>query len=793
MGLSEPLFDMDEERFKETLRRSVEGQRANTPERVTTPIIAELDATAAAAKEGGDLREAVCCLEEAFVVKMQMLGPGNDVVLEACGDLAQSYNTLAMRMVEEEQYDEAYELLKKSEILTEEDGCLRHCVHQRLKLHGVTLNNLGCFFKRKGKLQAALHYLNKALSIEVQTNAAENPAGTLLNLCATLSQLGRHTQALAHAEKGIELLNRDRVTKNMAEGTKTAESAANMSFLAIAYHNQAVEQEFLGCKEEARASYHQACTLADQCWGSKSPMAAALRNNLKAFSKTSHSRPRSTSQQRVEYRRTASAATRRASVAASPSPAPAPAPAPRCASATCPPRSRSGTLDPPTWPLHSKPRSFPKQRPRSAAQRASEPEARGGAATPAFSRKTADAHANSRFPKTSMPAAAHVYTRAAPSPASLPPRAGGAVPSPKSGAASKNAGWTQRAASGSSARPTSVPARALSSASSTTTTHSARSHGSFDRRAPSRPASAPGESPPRGRKVAASPGSSPHHSHSPAPKAEALLAPTHDALSQPLTPVRRTSDGASVPWEIGEDSEPRITLGFRDDSAAGTADLSGGGSKRGASPIAARTGSQAPSGSTAGATPELVEYRDNPIAVLAPQQRPKSALSKVGASIRGGGCGMDEEDSQGAYRGGVPSSEHEFSVGLGGSLGYSTSMETACPSRLGSALEKVPEESGMDEDLYDEDWENDEEVDEQKLYGEDSEWDDQDCDIPETSFSPSTSLSLDSSSFIASKPVEPEKTLRFEYQPAIVSRRVISRPPDAPSSASRLRIQRPGR
>eukprot|EP00959_Pyramimonas_sp_CCMP1952_P171431 3582014-Pyramimonas_sp.AAC.1 len=58
-----------------------------------------------------------------------------------------------------------------------------------------------------------------------------------------------------------------------------------MSFLAIAFHNQAVEQEFLHRKPEALASYRQACTLADKCWGSRSSMASALRNNLKAFQK----------------------------------------------------------------------------------------------------------------------------------------------------------------------------------------------------------------------------------------------------------------------------------------------------------------------------------------------------------------------------------------------------------------------------------------------------------------------------------------------------------------------------
>ena len=61
----------------------------------------------------------------------------------------------------------------------------------------------------------------------------------------------------------------------------TPEAAANMSFMAIAYHNQAVEQEFLGRRDDAKQSYQVAVKLADRCWGSTSPMAMALRNNLK--------------------------------------------------------------------------------------------------------------------------------------------------------------------------------------------------------------------------------------------------------------------------------------------------------------------------------------------------------------------------------------------------------------------------------------------------------------------------------------------------------------------------------
>eukprot|EP00959_Pyramimonas_sp_CCMP1952_P113934 2382515-Pyramimonas_sp.AAC.1 len=208
MGLSEPLFDMDEQRFKETLRRSAESKYDGADG--AGNVILALDSALAAARQRGELREAVCCMEEAFVMKLQAYGSDDDRVSSTCGELALGYNTLAMRMVEEGQFDEAYELLKKAEILTEEEGSLKSDFQKRMKLNAITLNNLGCFFKRKGKLQAALHYLNKALAIETQTKTAENPAGTLLNLCATLSQLGRHAQALTHAEKAIETLQKSK-------------------------------------------------------------------------------------------------------------------------------------------------------------------------------------------------------------------------------------------------------------------------------------------------------------------------------------------------------------------------------------------------------------------------------------------------------------------------------------------------------------------------------------------------------------------------------------------------------
>lgn len=66
----------------------------------------------------------------------------------------------------------------------------------------------GCYYKQRGKLHAALHYLERTLKIEeaAATGAVENPASTHLNIAATLSTLGRHSAVRARlAFPGIRL------------------------------------------------------------------------------------------------------------------------------------------------------------------------------------------------------------------------------------------------------------------------------------------------------------------------------------------------------------------------------------------------------------------------------------------------------------------------------------------------------------------------------------------------------------------------------------------------------------
>merc|ERR1719158_1272449 len=100
-------------------------------------------------------------------------------------------------------------------------------------LLAVTCNNLGCYYKKVGKLHGALSYLRRALKMEVDLETDEaTMAGTHLNICAILSKLEKHDKAVQHALCALELIG-SRVTAS------DAVSQDEYSVLAIAYHNVA--------------------------------------------------------------------------------------------------------------------------------------------------------------------------------------------------------------------------------------------------------------------------------------------------------------------------------------------------------------------------------------------------------------------------------------------------------------------------------------------------------------------------------------------------------------------------
>lgn len=233
-----------------------------------------LDETSAQLQKQGNYLEALECMERGLVLRQHFFGADSPEVWKACKTVGEMCNLLAMTYLQQEDFNMVLELLKKAEILTEKDEAGR----------AATFNNLACYYRRQGKLHAALQYLQKALKIESGLTNVQNPADTHINACAVLSQLGRHQTALDHAQNAIILLQEELLSPPGVVGAAPPQ-ADRIAVLAIAYHNIGVEQEFLKRYEQSVLSYKKGVEVAERYLGAKHAICVTLNNSLVAAKK----------------------------------------------------------------------------------------------------------------------------------------------------------------------------------------------------------------------------------------------------------------------------------------------------------------------------------------------------------------------------------------------------------------------------------------------------------------------------------------------------------------------------
>lgn len=219
-------------------------------------------------QQNGQYLEALECMERGLVLRQHFYGAGSDEVWRACKTVGEMCNLLAMTYLQQEDFPMVLELLKKAEILTERDDSAK----------AVTYNNLACYYRRQGKLHAALQYLQKALKIEGRMQQVDNPADTYLNACAVLSQLGRHQSGLEHAQQALILLQEE--LSAVMSGAADPPKADRIAVLAIAYHNVGVEQEFLKKHAIALQSYTKGVQVAERYLGADHAITATLRSSM---------------------------------------------------------------------------------------------------------------------------------------------------------------------------------------------------------------------------------------------------------------------------------------------------------------------------------------------------------------------------------------------------------------------------------------------------------------------------------------------------------------------------------
>eukprot|EP00762_Andalucia_godoyi_P006518 ANDGO_05075.mRNA.1 hypothetical protein GUITHDRAFT_158222 len=157
--------------------------------------------------------EALPFAEQALQLRLEVYGPAHADTMKACESYILMCNSIAMGALAAQKHEECYKLLKRAETLSHpEFGSMPQDADshgRRLRARAITLNNLACYFRERGKLHAALLYLDEALHLEL-TFFSHFPLSPLppadLMQCADESSLG---------EEG--------------EGPKTARTASNSS------------------------------------------------------------------------------------------------------------------------------------------------------------------------------------------------------------------------------------------------------------------------------------------------------------------------------------------------------------------------------------------------------------------------------------------------------------------------------------------------------------------------------------------------------------------------------------
>lgn len=116
-------------------------------------------------------------------------------------------------------------------------------------LHNVK----ACYYRSRGRLQLALRELRHAAKY---VHGGPSLATLSINMCAILSQLGKHRRALQHAQTAVVVLQNEK--QDLSAPSSSLTSCSVRENLSLAYYNCGVELEFCNQTEQAMKMYNHA-------------------------------------------------------------------------------------------------------------------------------------------------------------------------------------------------------------------------------------------------------------------------------------------------------------------------------------------------------------------------------------------------------------------------------------------------------------------------------------------------------------------------------------------------------
>ncbi|CAD8095344.1 unnamed protein product [Paramecium sonneborni] len=221
-------------------------------------------------------------LESSILKRSTIYGFDDLTMMKQNQLLCKLLNQQGLLALQKQNFEQCIEYLKKAEVAT--------IYVPEFKVQ--TFNNLACYYRKMGKTRTALQYLQQALQIELQQKQSNSLPDIYLNLCAVLSQLERHDEAIQHIYLSIIMLQHELLISSFqkqdlkqdqeptlpsrqssVQFVNTVKSNCNenkkiqerMSILVVAYHNLGVEMEHLKLQFESKKIFQSALQLSEQC------------------------------------------------------------------------------------------------------------------------------------------------------------------------------------------------------------------------------------------------------------------------------------------------------------------------------------------------------------------------------------------------------------------------------------------------------------------------------------------------------------------------------------------------
>ena len=247
--------------------------------------LVKIDKTSLKLQRQGLDREALDCMQLGLLKRKNIFGPKSQELASACKYVGETLNKIALKKANGCNYDDALVYLKQALKLLQNDDVGKH----------ETYLNFAAIYLKKGKAKVSLHYLRQVLGVQSQSCISdEKRAKVHLNICAILSQLGKHESALRHAKIAITILEKSvkdfeaKSEKSRSIDTGSRRMVLDMEsidengsglysceehlfsdvdskiieILAASYYNAGVEFEHLGDIQRSYHKYQQGSRIA---------------------------------------------------------------------------------------------------------------------------------------------------------------------------------------------------------------------------------------------------------------------------------------------------------------------------------------------------------------------------------------------------------------------------------------------------------------------------------------------------------------------------------------------------